>query len=358
MLSVRKLVFAGALLAVVPFAAVAQEKKAEPKAMPGTPVPAMAAPAITSSTTGNCGTPCPTATTVKVCKMVPTQVQETRTVMKQVQKNETYTAYRNETVRETKVVPVTTYKHVTETVMENRTHCVKVPCWEEKCVTEHRKKIEWVTEYKEKCHISFHKECKTIGGHGLFGGHCANKCDTGCGDGCGDKCGNGCGGMSLSFPVWKPTVEKTCVPVCRPKCTTECVQVMKKVCTWKTETKTECVPVCKTRCVPCTENKEVTCCKTVCVPYQATRCVTVCEPCTETVTVCKMVPTWVEEACHGPANGCDNGCNNGGNNGCDNGCDNGGHGHGLFGKCFGGCGLFSKFSGCGLGCFKAKMCCN
>src|SRR5882762_7000488 len=117
MVSVRKLVFAGALLAVVPFAAVAQENKpAEPKAMPN---PAAPAPAITSSSTGNCGTPAPT--TVKVCKMVPTQVQETRTVTKQVQKQETYTAYKTETVQEKKIVPVTTYKHVTETVMENRT---------------------------------------------------------------------------------------------------------------------------------------------------------------------------------------------------------------------------------------------
>jgi hypothetical protein len=59
--------------------------------------------------------------------------------------------------------------------------------------------------------------------------------------------------------------------------------------------------VCKTRCVPCTENKEVVCCKKVCVPYQATRCVTECVPTTETVTVCKMVPTWVEVPCPAPA---------------------------------------------------------
>jgi hypothetical protein len=342
-MSVRKLVFAGALLAVVPFAAVAQEKKAEPKAMPtpaaGAPATVAPAPAIVSSTNGNCGTPCPTGpATVRVCKMVPTQVQETRTVMKQVQKQETYTAHRYETVQEKKIVPVTTYKTVTETVMENRTKCVKVPCWEEKCVTEHRKKVEWVTEYKEKCRISFHKECKTIGGHGGLFGHCASKCDP-CADPCADKCG-----PSLTIPVWKPCVTKECVPVCRPKCTTECVQVMKKVCTWKTEVKTECVPVCKTRCVPCTENKEVVCCKKVCVPYQATRCVTVCEPCTETVTVCKMVPTWVEEAAPAcPTNACDTGCH-----------DDCGHGHGLFRKCFGGCGLFSKFHGC----FNFNLCCH
>jgi len=309
--------------------------------------------------------------------MVPTQCQETRTVMKQVQKQECYTAYRTETVQEKKCVPVTTYKHVTETVMETRTCCVKVPCWEEKTCMEKRKKIEWVTEYKEKCHLSFQKECKTF-----TLGCSKGSCDTGCcgtgggygGGGCCDKgCGSsGCCDKSFSFsiPVCKPCITKECVPCCVPKCTYECVPVCKKVCTWKTETKTECVPVCKTRCVPCTENKEVVCCKQVCVPYQATRCVTECVPCTETVTVCKMVPTWVEEVCPAPApcapsnacpqanNACGNPCDTGCNNGCGNNagcCDMGGHG---------GCCLFDKFSGCcdkiGCGftdfCGKVKCC--
>jgi hypothetical protein len=361
MLSVRRFVFAGALLAVVPFAAVAQEKKAEPKAMPAAPAAAPALPGAPVPGPGGACPPAPCApATMKVCQMVPTQCQETRTVMKQVQKQECYTAYRTETVQEKKVVPVTTYKTVTETVMETRTHCVKVPCWEEKTCMEKRKKVEWVTEYKEKCHLTFHKECKTIG----FGG-CGEKscggCDTGCG-GCNTGCDTGCcnKGFSFSFPVCKPCLEKTCEPCCVPKCTWECVPVTKKVCTWKTETKTECVPVCKTRCVPCTENKEVTCCKQVCVPYQATRCVTECVPVQETVTVCKMVPTWVEVPCPAPcapaapcgpqANGCpqtnacnpcDNGC---GNNGCgNNGCGNWGHG----------CCLFDKVSGC---CDTAKSC--
>src|SRR5262245_33291729 len=108
MLSVRKLVFAGALLAVVPFAAVAQEKAAPKTMPPGTttgPAPAVVpgpAPAVVPGP----GTPCPPAPcppqTMKVCKMVPTQVQETRTVMKQVQRQECYTAYRTETVTEKK----------------------------------------------------------------------------------------------------------------------------------------------------------------------------------------------------------------------------------------------------------------
>jgi len=370
MLSVRKLVFAGALLAVVPFAAVAQEKvvpKAEPKAMPSatTVVPGPAPVVVPGPGAAYPGAPCPPTPcppqTMRVCKMVPTQVQETRTVMKQVQRQECYTAYREETVTEKKCVPVTTYKKVTETVMETRTRCVKVPCMEQKTVMEKRKKIEWVTETKEKCHISFKKDCVSLGGHnccgsgGGMGGCCGG------GDGCGDK--GSC--FNFSFPVCKPTIERECVQVCRPKCTYECVPVCKTVCTYKTETKTECVPVCKTRCVPCTENKEITVCKKVCVPYQATRCVTECVPTTECVTVCKMVPTWVEVPCPAPApcppaaapcptaaapcgNPCDSGYGNGG--GC---C--------LFDKlsCLK-CDLGNKFSGCcdNIGCHLNKFNCN
>ena len=230
------------------------------------------------------------------------------------------------------MVNVTTYKTVTETVMENRTTTVRVPVWEEKTVMEHRKKVEYVTEYKEKCKLSFVHECKTIGGGNR------GRCGHGHGDACSDPCAssNGCGsnrgGFSLSFPVIKPCITKECVPHCVKKCTTECVPVCKKVCTYKCETKTECVPVCKTRCVPVCVQKEVVCCKKVCVPYQATRCVTVCEPVCETVTVCKMVPTCVEEAapaCHTPCNAAP-AC---GSDAC------GDHGSS-------GCGLFSKLKGC------------
>src|SRR5262249_32868916 len=252
MLRVRNLVFAGALLAVVPFAAVGQEKvipKAEPKAMPPattvTPAPVTTVPG--APWPEPCPpAPCPAPTTRKVCKMVPTQVQETRTVMKQVQKQVCYTAYREETVQEKKCVPVTTYKKVTETVMEQKTVCVKIPCMEEKVVMEKRKKIEWVTECKTKTKVSFHKECKTIGGKGCLGGKLGGCCGDKCGGGCGDGCGGGCGGISI--PVWKPHCE-TYTTTCRvPKCTYECVPVCKKVCTYRTEMQTKCVPVCKTRC--------------------------------------------------------------------------------------------------------------
>jgi hypothetical protein len=325
MMSVRKLVFAGALLAVVPFAAVAQDApKAGPKVMP-------------PSATGPAPTAAPAApATVKVCKLVPTMVQETRTVMKPVQKTETYTAYRTETVQEKKMVPCTTYKTETYTEMVTKTCCVKVPVYEEKVVMEKRKKIEWVTEYRNKCKVSFTKECKQLG--------CGNGCGSGC---CGDKCGGGCGSgcLNLSIPVYKPHFETVCVPCQVPKCTYECVPVTKKCCTYKTETKTTCVPVCKTRCVPVTTQKEVVTCKKVCVPYQATRCVTVCEPCTETVNVCKMVPTWVDEpVCQNvaPANPCANPC---ADQTCKSGCGD---------KCGSGCfNLCGKLSGC---CDKVKDC--
>jgi hypothetical protein len=332
MLSVRRIVFAGALLAVVPFAAVAQEKdapKAGPKIMP---VPA----------TGPAPATPPPPGTQRVCKMVPTWVEETRTVMKPVQKTETYTAYREETVQEKKMVQCTTYKKEHYTEMVTKTCCVKVPVYTEKTVMVKKKKIEWVTEYKNKCKISFTKECKTIGGHG---------CLSGClGDKCGDKCGGGHCGKGLTIPIYKPHITRECVPCTVPKCTWECVPVTKKCCTWKTETQTKCVPVCKTRCVPCVENKEVVTCKKVCVPYQATRCVTVCEPCVEKVQVCKMVPTWVDEPCAAPAASqpCAQAdtCDAGHGKGCCN-----------FGDKFSGC--CDKIKGAASGCCeKIKNCCS
>lgn len=256
--------------------------------------------------------------------------------MKPVTKTETYTAYKYETVQEKKVIDVTTYKTVTETVMEPKTTCVKVPVWEDKCVTETRKKIEWVTECKETCKLAFTKECKTIG--------CGNPCADPC-----DPCAKP--GFSLSFNVCKPTLVKETVQVQVPKCVTETVNVTKKVCTYKTETKTEMVPVCKTKCVPVVEKKEIVECKKVCVPYQATRNVTTCEAVTETVKVCKLVPTVVEE----PAPAC-GGCGSGaaGNGGCgSDAC--GSNACGSSDPCATsshGCGLFSKLKGC----FKLPSC--
>jgi len=298
---------------------------------------------------------------MRVCKMVPTQVQEQRTVMKQVQRQECYTAYRNETVREKKCVPCTTYQTVTETVMENRTKCIKVPCVEMKTVMEKRTRYEYVTEYKNKCKIRFEKDCKTIGGCGLMD-KCGDKLTSCFGDKCGGGgCGDKCGGFSMSIPVWKPRIETECVPVCKKKCITECVPVCKQVCTYKTQTVTECVPVCKKRCVPVTTQKEVEVCRQVCVPYQATRCVTECVPVCETVTVCKMVPTWVDVPCPAPApvcpqpcpptaaQACPQPCPPAGANVC---CDQGGSGFGG-----GGCCLSDKFGGfCDkLSCLKCDL---
>jgi hypothetical protein len=260
--------------------------------------------------------------------MVPTMVEETRTVMKPVQKQECYTAYKTEYVTEKKMVTCTTIKKEHYTEMCTKTCCVKVPVWEEKVVMVKKPKIEWVTEYKTKCKVCFTKDYKTIDCGGCGGSKC-----------CGDKCGgDGCGkGFSLCVPVYKPHVTTEVVPCCVPKCTWECVPCVKKCCTFKTEMKTTTVPVCKTRCIPVTEQKEVCCTKKVCVPYQATRCVTVCEPCTETVKVCKMVPTMVEEVCPAPAPA----------NVCveDNKCGGGD-------KC---CGLCGKLSNC---CSKLKDCCS
>ena len=72
------------------------------------PAPAPAAPAA------------PVTQKVKVTEWVPTWVEETVTVMKPVQRTETYTAHKWECVPETVTCQVTVNKLVTENVVENR----------------------------------------------------------------------------------------------------------------------------------------------------------------------------------------------------------------------------------------------
>ncbi|MCX7665163.1 MAG: hypothetical protein N2112_06430, partial [Gemmataceae bacterium] len=187
MLVLRRCLFAAVIVAVAPFVALAEDKPAEKGPAPA-PITATAPGGCGGTVIAPGGTVAPGAGAgcyVTVTKLVPTQVQETRTVMKPVQKTETYTAYRYETVQETQVVPVTTYKHVTETVMEPRTTTVKVPVVETRTVMETRKKIEYVTECKEKCTLTFSKECKQIG----------------------------CGDCGVGIPFIKPGFQKVTVPV-------------------------------------------------------------------------------------------------------------------------------------------------
>jgi hypothetical protein len=184
-----------------------------------------------------------------------------------------------------------------------------------------------------------------FGGHGLFGRLCGGGHRHGCGPDCGDPC-NDCV-TYVNQRVWVPKLVSYTENVTVNKC--EWVDEPYTYTCWvcKPETRTETVNVCKI--VPTTKTREVT--YTVCVPQQKTG--------TRTVTCCKLEAYDAEEVCHvrvpyqvekqvtvkvcrpvaktvcvkvPVANPC-----------CDSGC---GRGHGLF-KGFGGWG--HRASGCGCG---------
>lgn len=324
----RKFLYAGALLALAPIMARADEpKKAEAIPAPG--------PA----------SPCPPATCkVKVCEWVDEPCEYTRHVYKPVTKQETYTAYKYETVQEQKTKQVTEYKRVCETVMETRCVTKRVPCWEEKTVMETRCKVERYTEMVSRTKLCSHWECVEVPTLGsLFGGH-KGGCGNACGNPCGDPCANACSApCTRTVRKLKVDCVTECVPVCKTRIVKECVPVCKKVCTYKCVTENVTCPVTKVRCVPECKTVTYTECKKVCVPYQATRCVTTCECVAEVVKGTKKVARWVEKEV--PVAPCADACATT--------CCN----EGFFSKLRGKFASFGKCStGCGAGCGVASSC--
>lgn len=394
----QKFLFAGALLAVAPLLAGADEpkrvevvpapKKEEIKSVEHVHAPAV----ISTSTPGGCGTavvssapasgPCgPTATaapafkTVKETVMVPEQYTTTRTVNKKETREESYTAYKYETVSETKTRNVTVYRNVTETVMEARTTTVKVPVTSTVTEMVTKNRIEKYTEMQTRTvDRGSYQTHEVPAGPSLcdrlsamkpkFGGFGKHK--GGCSDPCADPCAVSCAAPACEpacpapvkmkcVKVWVPNCVTECVPVCKTRCVKECVPVTKTVCSYKCETKTEMVPVCKTKCVPECKTETYTECKKVCVPYTAKKMVEVCVPVTENVTCTRMVCKVIEKQvaadpapCGPAADACGSSAGDCGSaaGACDP-CAT--SGMGLGGKLKG---LFSKF-----GC-KKSSCCN
>ena len=306
----RKFLYAGALLVLAPFAAIAQ--------MPGA-APGPAGPA------GPVGDPCapaaPATTTIRVCEWVPEQVPVTRTVYRQQCREECYTAYRCQMVPETRTCNVTCYRQVCETVMVPKTTCVRVPCVEMRTQMCTRTVCKQVTEMRTKCVDRGHYECREVPvGPSLFERLCHK-----------NDCCNPCPPCPRTKTVrcWVPCMVTECYPVCRTVRVKECYPVTKQVCTYKTQYQTTMVPCTRTRCVPECKTVTYTCCKQVMVPYQAKRMVTVCVPCQETVTCCRMVPRIVEKqvpCCNPCVPCCVPVC-------CDNGCGRGHRAHHARGGC-------------------------
>jgi len=277
----RKFLYAGALLALAPIMANATHKNTVVSSDCGSCAAPAAAP---------CAPAAPTTCKVKVCEWVDEPCEYTRTTYKPVTTQETYTAYKCETVSETKTKQVTEYKKVCTTVMENRTVTKKVPVWTEKTEMVTKCKLERVTEMVTKTKLSHHWECVEVPARaGLFS-HLASKCADPC-----DPCATSCAPCTKT--VKKLVIDRCteCVPVCKMKLVKECVPVCKKVCTYECVTECIQVPVTKVTCVPECKTVTYTECKKVMVPYQATRCVTKCEAVNEVVKGTKKVAHWVEK---------------------------------------------------------------
>jgi hypothetical protein len=234
---------------------------------------------------GDCCPPAaPAVQTVRVCRMVPTWVDQQVTTHRTEWRDENYTAYRCEVVPETRTRCYTVYNHVKHCEMKPVTRCVQVPCVEYRTEYETRKSLRWVTETKTCYEKKWYCTTKCVEDKpGFFARLCRKK------DDCCDPC-----------PKYKVETEwHSCkVPVCKEvrklRCVEECVPVCKQVCTYRTEHRTEMVPCVTWKCVPETRTETYTVCCTKVVPYTACRKVPVCVPCTTTVKVCKMVPTWVD----------------------------------------------------------------
>jgi len=250
----------------------------------------------------DCCSPCAPVTTtckVRVVEMVPEQVPVTRTSYRTDWREEAYTAYRCETVSETKPCTRTVYRKVCETVMETRTCCVRVPVVEQRTCYRTVWKSVPVTETRKVMVDRGHYECRMVPAQpSLLERLCKKK----------DDCCEPCPKM-VAKKVWVPCMvcEERCVTTCKRVC--EQVPYTTCVTTWKVEAKTETVPVTRTRCVAEQVTENVTVCTKRMVPYQCTRKVPVCVPVTETVTVCRMVPRCVEKdvavatACCGSSSG-------------------------------------------------------
>jgi len=258
----------------------------------------MAASFATKAQAGHCDSGCAPApaaacptSTVKVWECVPETYTTTRTVYKQVEVEEKYTAFKCVTVPETHVRKVCCYEKVPCEEIRTRTYCVKVPYCAEKVCYEKHWVCKQVTCYKRKCVNNGHWECRQVECKSMFQ-------KKGCGDCC-DSCPK-----YKTKKVWvscKSWVEE---PYCKTVRTCECRPVVKKVTCYKTETRCENVKVCTYKCVPKEREETYTVCVTKKVPYEACRKVCKCVPTEEKVTCTRMVRRCVEK----PVSNCVSNC--------------------------------------------------
>lgn len=244
----------------------------------------LAAAAVPARADHECAAPAaPCTRTICVRECVPETYTTTRTVYKTEWKEEKYTAYRCETVPETRTRTYTVCKQVQETVTETRNVCVLTPTVEERTVMETHVTCKPVTRMVSRCVDRGHYECREVPCQPSWRERLKKLCHR---KSCCDDC---CPPPTKVVKVWVPCKVWEQVPCTTIERVCESRPVKVKVTMCKPVMQQQQVQVVRCRLVP--EQKTETCQVFVTkrVPYEAVRKVAVCVPTQETVTCTRMV---------------------------------------------------------------------
>lgn len=244
-----------------------------------------------------CGAAAPAASCctrkVTCTEWVPETYETTRTTYRTECRQESYTAYRCESVPETRTRTFTVNKQVPETRTETRTVCVSVPTIEERTEMVSKSICTPVTTMARRCVDRGHFECREV--------PCKESCfKQMCGKfshkkDCCDECAPACPPPTKTVKVWVPCMVTEEYPVTTMK--RECIQVpvTRKVTVYKQESRQESFQVTSYKCVSEQRSENYTVNVSRQVAYQATRNVSVSVPVQEKVTCTRMVARTIEK---------------------------------------------------------------
>jgi hypothetical protein len=224
----------------------------------------------------------------------------TRTCYRTEYRTETYTAYRCETVPETRTRVCTVYRSVPEVRTETRCYSVCIPTVEQRTVMQRCWTTKQVTTMSRRCVDRGHWECRQVPCEEStlhrFWGHMKRKLHhhhDGC---CCEQCCQPCCPPPMKTvrcwvpcPTWEEVPVTCCQRVCEMRPVTCNVTVMHR------EMRQQQCQVTCWKCVPEQRTETYTVCCMHRVPYQATRCVAVCVPYQVPVQPCQ--PTCETTCC-------------------------------------------------------------
>lgn len=190
-------------------------------------------------------------------------------------RQEAYTAYRCESVPETRTRVCTVWKRVPEVRTETCNVCVSVPHVEERTVMQTCWTCKPVTCTVRRCVDRGHWECREVACHSSCQrSHRRHRC--GCDSCCEETC---CAPPTRTVRVWVSCKTWEECPVTHMQRVCEHRPVTCHVTVCRQEMRSVQHQVCSWKCVPEQRNECYTVWTTRRVPYQATRCVAVSVPC-------------------------------------------------------------------------------